>query len=407
MNIRQVNSVKGKLEEFVQIFAENLGRKERQHWCHIYLCGLLLNIERKSIEPIAKAVNGGNVQALQQFVNQSPWDYESILSTLRFTVREKLKTENEVWNLDDTSLPKKGKNSVGVAHQYCGALGKLSNCQSLVTWHAVTKNFHYPLGVELYLPEEWTNDKERMDKAGIPKDKQVFKEKWKIALDELDKLLLEKRPEIVVFDSAYGSNRKFLGELDKRSIYFVGQIREIETFWNGEIPLSKVEDWHQGNGRPRKHTLCNDGRFRPKSAKDWARFLFSNEKNVIKVRSDQAYVKTRKFAAMKVYEAVARPFHRVGMERWLLVEELQDGGHKYYVSNCPPQMSVKKIFKYGKLRWTIEQGYQQLKEELGLDHFEGRSWLGLHHHVVLTFMAYDFLQILRYQKKNGRNPNFA
>lgn len=399
MNINQVNSLKGKLEDFVKIFADNLGRIERQHWCQVYLCGLMLNIERKSIEPIAKTVNGGNVQALQQFVNQSPWDFRSILSTLRMTIRKELKTENEIWSLDDTSLPKKGNHSVGVAHQYCGSLGKLAKCQSLVTWHAVTEKFHYPLSVDLYLPKEWTDDIERMDKAGIPIEKQIFKKKWELALNELDNLLLEKRPEFIVFDSGYGCNRKFLDELDKRLLYFVGQIRENETFWDGEIPL-QIIDYDSGKkGRPRKHNACEDGRFRPKKAKEWGKILFENMDNIYKVRSNRNYLKTRKFVAMRVYEAVARPFHRVGTERWLIIEKLSDGSHKYFISNCPPKMSVKKIFKIGKLRWAIEQGYQQLKEELGLDHFEGRSWLGLHHHVALTYMAYDFLQILRKQKK--------
>src|SRR6185503_16055009 len=165
------------------------GRRERRHWCRVYLSGLILDGERKSIEPLASRVEGGNEQALQQFVNQSPWDGEGLIADLRRDMLRRFRMKSAIYVLDDTSLPKKGNQSVGVAHQYCGALGKLSNCQSLVSLQAVGPRAHFPLAARLYLPEVWTSDKARMRAAGVPLEHQGFKEKWRIALDLIDATL--------------------------------------------------------------------------------------------------------------------------------------------------------------------------------------------------------------------------
>lgn len=398
MQTQELHRVSSRLSEFVESFAPQLGRSERRHWCKIYLSGLLLDGERKSIQPIAERVAGGDEQALQQFVNQSPWSFEDLLKALRDFLFSHFRIHHPLFILDDTALPKKGRHSVGVAHQYCGALGKLSNCQSLVTWQVAATDVHLPLSARLYLPEEWTEDPGRMDKAGVPKDSRVFKEKWKIALELLDELLLEKRPEAILMDAGYGANREFLRELEKRHLYFVAQIRETDTFWDGSAEVVKPHPSGE-KGRPWQHLRMRDARRRPLPAWEWGRRLFSDPRNLKVAKLPLHQEQAHHFATMPAYEAIARPFHRVGARRRLLVEQLDNGDFKYYVSNLPASVSSTDILCKAHSRWKVEQGYQQLKEELGLDHFEGRSWAGLHHHIALCFMAFSFLQFLRLESK--------
>lgn len=206
MTARQIMVVRQQLQDYVEEFAEELGRSERRHWCGKYLEGLLREGERKSIEPLARRV-GGDDQALQQFVNQSPWDHDAVMFRLRALMRPRA-TKGGVLVLDDTSLPKQGRHSVGVARQYCGALGKIANCQSVVTWQWVGPRVHWPLAARLYLPAEWTEDPSRMARAGVPPDRQVFKEKWRIALDLFDEI----KPQLpayqaLVFDACQRPRR--------------------------------------------------------------------------------------------------------------------------------------------------------------------------------------------------------
>ena len=176
MDIKSIGHYRKQLLSYVGEFKDLLGRQERQYWCFMYLSGLMLDGERKSIQPMAKRLPGGDEQSMQQFVNQSPWDYQPILSRLSSYLYKKTLSKRGVLVLDDTSLPKKGNYSAGVARQYCGALGKVSNCQSIVTWHYATKRqLHFPLTGQLYLPQEWINDPHRLDKAGIAEEERKFK----------------------------------------------------------------------------------------------------------------------------------------------------------------------------------------------------------------------------------------
>jgi SRSO17 transposase len=406
MHIKQLKRVSDLLSDFVECFAPDLGRSERRHWCKMYLSGLLLDGERKSIEPMSERLQGGNEQALQQFVNQSPWDHKAVGRRMRRLVLSRLGIVNPILDLDDTALPKKGNHSVGVASQYCGALGKLANCQSIVTWQAIGKTSHIPLSARLYLPESWTDNKQRMARSGVPEAEQRFREKWKIALELLDEMIAEGiKPRALLFDAGYGSNRSFLKEIDRREIPFVTQVRNIETFWDGDIATDRAKRRKGNGGRPQKFVRPEDRRLRPKSADEWAFELFEKDSNVRHAILPLRQRRKIPFVAKRVYEAVARPFHRVGPIRWLLIERLPDNSYKYYVSSFGANVSPSRIIRMAHERWKVEQGYQQLKEELGLDHFEGRSWTGLHHHIILCFMAYAFLQILgrrQSKKKDDR-----
>lgn len=402
MKSRELAAAASRLSSFVEQFASCFGRRDRRHWCKVYLSGLVLDGERKSIEPMATRVRGGNEQALQQFVNQSPWDDAVLRFELRRFMCQHFGMKSAIQVLDDTTLPKKGEHSVGVAHQYCGALGKLANCQTLVTLQAVGPRAHFPLAARLYLPKVWTDDVPRMNKVGVPEDSREFKEKWRIALDLLDEVTPDCHPEVLLFDAGYGGNRVFLRELDDRRVTFVGQTRSDDTFWSGNVPLDEKPRHPSGTGRPRKFAQSADKRFKPRSIQEWGRDLFSDKRNIKRVKLKQQTEKVVEFVAMRAYEAIARPFHTIGPARWVVIERLGDGTMKYYVSNHGAQVTPKRIVRLAHERWKVEQGYQQLKEELGLDHFEGRSWRGLHHHVTLCFMAFDFLQTLARSQGRGK-----
>lgn len=398
MDIRQLRSVQKRLEEFVGAFRPILGRSERRHWCTMYLCGLMLDGERKSIEPVSKRLPGGNDQALQQFVNQSPWNHTLVMEKLADEIMTKLQPSKGILILDDTSLPKKGEHSVGVARQYCGALGKVANCQSIVSWQYYGSGIHFPVTGELYLPREWTDDVPRMKKAGVPPERMKFVEKWKLALVLLDAIRGKMGHEVLVFDAGYGEIRPFLAELDNRKEPFIGQIPESHSFWpeNIGVVTSSLD-----MGRPRIYPKVADKNAKPLTAKQWGERLLKDgvgwEDVVLPLKKKRRV----KVVAIRVREVNARAYYRPGPIRWLVIERLSDGSHKYYVSSLPEDTPLKQIVVWAHQRWVVEQGYQQLKEELGLDHFEGRSWTGLHHHLALCFMAYCFLLLLGrgHQKK--------
>lgn len=404
MNIRQLNGVRKRLEEFVETFRPILGRSERRHWCAMYLCGLMLDGERKSIEPMSNRLPGGNEQALQQFVNQSLWNHKPVQEKLSDVMMAELKPKKGILILDDTSLPKKGKYSAGVARQYCGALGKVANCQSIVTWHYSSQEVHFPMRGELYLPSEWTDDVSRMKKAGVPVERLGFLEKWKIALALLDGIRQKTPHEVLVFDAGYGEIRPFLAELDKRKELFIGQIPESHSFWPLDVAL---KEGSAGMGRPRIYPEVADRKSKPLTAKQWSERLIKDGVRWKEIELPLKKKKRVKVVAIRVREANARAYYRPGPVRWLVIERLAGGKYKYYVSSLDKDTPLKKIVVWAHQRWTIEQGYQHLKKELGLDHFEGRSWRGLHHHLALCFMAYGFLLLLNKGRKKKLRANVS
>jgi SRSO17 transposase len=408
VKVAELRAVEKQLGVFVEEFAAELGRAERRYWGKQYVMGLLLDGERKSIEPMAQRVPGGNEQALQQFVNQSPWAHEPVQTKLYQRLVRGSGAGKGVLVLDDTSLPKKGKHSVGVAPQYCGALGKVANCQAIVTWHYSGKRLHFPLLGELYLPQSWTAAPAKLRHAGVPPTKWQFQEKWKLALELLDQVRAELAYEAIVTDAGYGEIRPFLHALDGRQQLFVAQIPESHCFWPATVVL---EERGKPGGRPRRFPMIADPHAQPLSAKAWRRQAEAGTRRWQKIPLALQRKKTVAVAAVRVRETTTHAWRRPGPERWLLIERHRDGSYKYYLSNASLQTAVKQMIGWAHHRWQIEQGYQQLKEELGLDHFEGRSWRGLHHHLTLCFLAYGFLQLLRLKKKqpldSARRPSLA
>lgn len=398
MQLAQLKAVEKHLNDFVEQFRNLLGRSERRYWCKQYLTGLLLDGERKSVEPLAGRVAGGDAQAMQQFVNQSPWAHEALQQGLARVMLRRRRGRRARLVLDDTTLPKQGKRSVGVARQYCGALGKVANCQSIVTWHYADEGLHFPLLGELYLPQVWTTDAERMKRAGVPQECQVFREKWKVALALLDEIAPEVAAEVIVCDAGYGEVKEFLRELDRRGQIFVAQVPESHSFWPAEVAVTTAAN---PTGRPRRFPQVADPRARPLRAEQWRKQIEEDGRKWQTVRLPLKRAKTVEVVAIRVRETNTQAWRRPGAERWLLIERLSDGAVKYYLSNAGRRTSVRQMVLWAHERWKIEQGYQQLKEELGLDHFEGRSWRGLHHHVTLCFMAYGFLQLMKRGKKKS------
>lgn len=406
MNLDELNSIRTKLTEFINVFKTSLGRSERVHWCKLYVSGLILDGERKSIEPMAERLPGGNEQALQQFVNQSPWDYVAIQKKLAHHLAKSMNIKKGVLVLDDTSLPKKGESSVGVSRQYCGALGKIANCQSIVTWHySEIEQEHFPIIGELFLPQSWTRYKKRMKAAKVPEGRFKFLKKWEIALQLLDNISKEDFPyEAIAFDAGYGEIREFLGELDKRKLTFIAQIPESHSFWPLDVSLNYENNL---KGRPRKYPEITNKKSKPLSAKKWLEKLVRENTKWEKVKLNLKSKEYSEVFAIRVKETISQAFYRPGPDRWLIIEKFGNGQYKYYVSNAPEKSSIEQIVLWAHERWKIEQGYQQLKEELGLDHFEGRSWLGLHHHITLCFMAFGFLTLLKHRAKGKKNLNHS
>ena len=398
MNLQQFNRVKKDLSSFVNIFTPNLGRIERVNCCRAYISGLIIESERKSIKPIADKVFNGNHQSLQQFIKDSPWSHVDIFETLnKFMFKKVGLQKNNIFILDDTGIPKKGSFSVGVSRQYCGNSGKVDNCQTIVSWHYSCNKTHFPLNAQLYLPESWTSLKDKMDRAGVPTLNQKFKEKWKIALDLLDEVKFNK-PKILLFDAGYGTNRLFLHEIEKRKCNFIGHIKGEESFWMGKIKIDKISSKRGETGRKRKYSLISDRRYKGQSASELINELFKDDKNVKSCTIKLIKPKKVDYVATTVYEKIRQHRHRVGPKRKLIGIKNKNGSIIIILSNMISSSNIE-IVKLSHERYKIELGYRQLKNDLGFDHFEGRSWRGLHHHVSLSFMAFCFLKLQLLKKK--------
>jgi SRSO17 transposase len=396
LNAGVVERLYGYALEYRPLFPRSDQFKQGQ----VYLHGLLLDGERKSIEPLSRRVPGGDEQRLQQFVNQSPWDPAPVLAAYRARMAAAFAADDGVIVVDDTGFPKQGKHSVGVARQYSGTLGKRANCQVATSLHYASGRGDYPLALRLYLPEGWTGDPERLDRARVPAAERAFRTKWEIALGLLDEVSAEGLPHaVVVADAGYGAVTEFRDGLDqRREPYIVGLLGE-------EVVLTEPPCWvphspKRTRGRPatRAH-LAEDGP-RPVAIRTLAETL---TRTTVCWREGTRGKLEAEFAWVRVW-----PAHRwqngvpadaipaaEATARWLLVEWRRDGTIKYALSNLHSDTTLEQAVGWWKQRWQVERGYEQLKGELGLDHFEGRSWPGFHHHVAMTFLAYGFLALER------------
>jgi|SRR5262245_10679686 len=396
------SAVLERLRDYAALFAEDFPQAKPARWAGVYLQGLLLDGERKSIEPLSRRItlpqgltSKDPEQALQQFVNQSPWDERQVLRRYRTRMAETFASPEGIFVIDDVSFPKQGRHSVGVQRQYCGALGKKANCQVAPSVHYVAPRGHYPLDLRLYLPECWLSDEERLDNAGVPAAERRALTKPQIALELLDRVRGEGLPGwAVVTDAGYGASGDFRDGVAARGlVYLAGVTGDFVVFTE---PPTWVKPGPSQRGRPAtRHRLAADSPA-PVALSELAKRVRLRR---VTWREGSKGKLAARFAWLRVWPgqgwqegacAGAGPV-------WLLIEEQADGKLKFAFSNLPPGTSCKTAVRLWKSRWPVEQGYQQLKEELGLDHFEGRSWRGFHHHVCLTLLAYGFLLLERHR----------
>jgi SRSO17 transposase len=402
-------AVLDRLADYAAVFADDFPQAKPARWAGVYLQGLLLDGERKSIEPLSRRVtlphdlpSRDPEQALQQFVSQSPWDERAVLRRYRAHLARTFADPEGVFLFDDVSFPKQGQHSVGVRRQYCGALGKKANCQVAVSVHYVSPTGHYPLDLRLYLPDLWLADPDRLDRAGVPAAERRALTKPQIALELLDRVRAEGLPgRAVVADAGYGVSADFRAGLAARQLtYIVGVTEDLVVFpepptWAPPRPAT--------GGRPQSNPQLAAGSPPPVALGELAR---SVRRRRLTWRQGTKGRLSARFAWLRVWPGHGwRRGECAGAEPvWLLIEEQADGELRYAFSNLPPGTSCRRAVRLWKSRWPVEQGYQQLKEELGLDHFEGRSWRGFHHHACLTFLAYGFLLLERHRRQPHPRP---
>jgi SRSO17 transposase len=398
--------VRGRLEEFAGEMFGSMRRKDQRRWGGVYLRGLMLDGKRKSIEPMAARLEDGDEQCLQQFVNQSPWDWQPVRRELALRMSGEI--EPEAWIVDDTGFPKFGKMSVGVARQYSGALGKVGNCQLGVSINAASEQASCPLGWRLFIPEEWDEDSEsnlkRREKTRLPEDAHHL-EKWRQALEMVDELRSWGLvPPVVLGDGAYGDVTEFRLGLQERGLQYVLDVKGGISAYGEDVQPERPE-W-KGTGRPPKPRYRQE----PSSLKALALAAGKKAAQTVTWREGTRGSMTSKFMALEVRPAniqLRNNANRNGEEIpvcWLLCEWPSDKDEpiKYWLSNLPPDTPLKTLVKLAKLRWRIEQDYRELKDALGLDHFEGRTYRGWHHHVTLVSIAHAFLTLERTRRPPAR-----
>ena len=364
-----------RFSSYVEHIASSLGHADRRTPFRSYCAGLILPGDRKSVEPIAARIEPHRVQgahqSLHHFVANADWSQEDLLRRVRAFVVPAIEQSGRIsaWIVDDTGFPKKGVHSVGVARQYCGQLGKQDNCQVAVSLSVANEHTSLPIAFRLYLPEDWAADRVRRAKAGVPAD-VVFKTKPQIALDQIKAARAEGVPEgVVLADAGYGINTAFRMALTRMGLTYVVGIQSSAQLWPpGSGPLPP-KAW-SGQGRP-PTLMRRDEQNKPQSARQLAKSLSAD-----------------------AWRDVA----------W---REGESAPTKYWLSTLPADADLETLVATAKMRWRIERDYQELKQELGLDHYEGRGWRGFHHHMALCVAAYGFLVSERSSDSPLRRQNPA
>ena len=364
-------AVLDRLGKFLDRFAGYFGRRTQREGASRYLQGILNDSSRKSMQPMEARLplnDAASYQRLQHFITHSPWSAARVWKRLRAEVP----LRHGILLVDETSFPKAGTHSVAVARQYCGALGKIFNCQVAVSTALLTDQAVWPTTLELYLPREWADDTDRRDHAGIPRSVR-FQEKWRLALSHIRQARAAGlQLDAVLADAAYGNVHAFRTALERMGLrYAVGVGTQLTV---------------QILGGRRRLRISRILRRLPTKA--WRRVCWA--------RGTKGPLAAR-FAAVRVHPTPRSP------ECWLLCERplTTRGERKAYLLNLPTSASLKALVRLARSRWPIEQQYRELKDELGLDHFEGRSYRGWNHHAVLAALTFTFLQL---ERQRGTKP---
>jgi len=393
-------AVRERLEAFAaDVLAGAVNRPVQVTNGETYLRGLIEQGPRKSLEPMVERLgDGSDYQSLQQFIADSPWDPALVVRDVAERVVSVI--DVQAWVLDDTGFPKDGKRSPGVKRQYSGTLGKIGNCQIGVSLHAVGAKGTVPLGWALYLPEEWCEDSERRRKAKIP-EHVAFQTKPELGVDLALRAAgweIAKAP--VLGDQAYGDNTKLRENLHQADLQYVLSVGAETKVFALDTTFT-VPDGPAGRGRPRSRPRHDTEPvaiavlIAGLDSAQWQTVTFRDRPGGESMTSRFCFVRVR---------AANRPKKRTPWpprEEWLIAEWPEDREQPtdYWTSNLPADTEPEQLARLARLRWTIELDYKQLKGELGLDHYEGRSWLGWYHHTALVTAAHGFLTLER------RHPN--
>jgi SRSO17 transposase len=406
-----------RFERYVSLIAQQLGHADRVAPFRGYCTGLMLPVQRKSVEPMAAHLAPTRVrsehQRLHHFVADAAWSDDAVLAAVRDYVLEAVVPragEPEALLIDDTGFPKQGTHSVGVARQYCGQLGKQDNCQVAVSVSLANEHYSLPVAYRLYLPKEWAEDPARRAAAKVP-DTAAFATKPALALQLLQQLQrVDGLPKVVVVDAGYGVDTAFRQKLTALGFTYVVGITGAVSVWpEGQAPLPP-KPWAGRGLKPTR--LRHDAEHRPLSTRALAMQLPTRRFHTVTWRQGTNEALSSRFAALRV-RCAHRDHLRVEPhpEQWLLIEWPRGEAEptKYFLSTLPAATALKELVRVAKLRWRIERDYQELKQELGLGHFEGRSWRGFHHHATLCVAAYAFLlaQRIAAPKKTLPHPIFG
>lgn len=398
-------------DRYMAYLCEGLGYSTRHQSLLEYCSGLMLPIQRKSVEPLAAHADPLHVaakhQALHHFVANARWSDRVLLERIREYVEPHLGMEHGVyWIIDDTAHPKCGRHSVGVARQYCGRLGKQDNCQVAVSLSLATAQGSVPVDYQLYLPEEWASDVKRRRKAKVPESAQ-FATKSQIALEQI-RVARERglAPGIVLADAGYGRDTAFREALDELGLTYAVGVMSSTTVWApGTEPLHPVP--HRGRGRQPTRLRRAPGH-EPVNVKELAFALKRSAWKKVAWREGTKKTLSSRFARVRVRVA-HRDYLRTSLreEQWLLIEwpVKEAEPTKYWLSNLPADTSMGEMVNTAKMRWRIEQDYHELKQEFGLSHYEGRGWTGFHHHATVCIAAYGFLLTQRLQNASKKNSS--
>ena len=397
------------LQAWLAPFLEGLRHKVRARMCPVYVAGLIDAGDRKSVQPIAARDAQVGYDQLHHFIAGGVWDAAPLENTL-LARADAMVGGDEAWLIvDDTALPKKGGHSVGVAPQYASALGKNANCQTLVSLTLAAGEVPVVVGLRLFLPDSWTSDPVRLRRAGVPEDRQAFQTKPEIALQEIDRVgAAGLRFGCVLADAGYGLSAPFRQALSARGLRWAVGIPFKQKVYPVDVAMIFPV---ASRGRPRQRHVPDSSSVTAQAMLEAAPW-----RTVSWRRGTKGRLRAR-FAALRVRVADGPPQrigamgaqHVPGEEVWLVGEHRSTGERKYYLSNLPADTPLRQLAGAIKARWVCEQAHQQLKEELGLDHFEGRSWAGLHRHALMTMIAYAFLQSRRLirTRREKKSPRTA
>jgi len=400
-------SLDTRFERYCEAIVEALTHVDRAQPARWYLKGLVLPGGRKSVEPMAARVQPQNVrsahQSMHHLVSEATWSDEAVLSAVAAAVLPALThRESPVsWIIDDTGFPKKGKYSVGVAHQYCGQTGKQDNCRVAVSLSIATAKGSVPVGYRLYLPQEWTDDRERCRKVGVPEE-VTFATKPALAMRQIEAALQAGYPRgTVLADAAYGDETAWREALAALGLTYAVGVRPATTVWWGAHQPVAVPQSKAGRGRP-QNRLQRDRDHQPIAVADLARALPARSWRTVTWRQGSSQPLSSRFARVRVRAAHR---DRPRDEEWLTIEwaEGAEAPAHYWFSNLRADTRWQPMIDTLMGRWRIERDYEELKQELGLGHFEGRNWRGFHHHASLCIAAYGFLMLERrsHSKKNA------